>query len=166
MNGLLSSPTVSPFVDIRPYVYLLVTAVDVHLNNRFVWLEDEATLAQEYMEELILWLMFLENRPNFAVVNFNSSQSTIPLVMFGDQGGYVAQIRLIIDVPFSPGTLIAIGDLGDPGRLMGTSDNDPTNTAEFENSPDYRYSGAETVQLTITGAPSSGQGRVFIFYGS
>lgn len=54
-------PTASIFVDMAQYIPLLLAAVDVALDNEYVWDEADADTALGYIGDLKLWLSLLEN---------------------------------------------------------------------------------------------------------
>lgn len=48
------------------------------------------------------------------------------------------------------GSSLAVGDAGDPQRLMATTQNDPAATGSYETDPAHEYGAATTILLTIT----------------
>jgi len=61
MPLIIPLPTTTPQDDISQYVGLLVSAVDVFLEAKDVWLPEDYDTAYEYMENLKVWLV--ENIP-------------------------------------------------------------------------------------------------------
>jgi len=61
MPLIIPLPTANPQDDISQYVGLLVSAVDVFLEAKDIWAEEDYDTAYEYMENLKVWLV--ENIP-------------------------------------------------------------------------------------------------------
>ena len=62
------------------------------------------------------------------------------------------------------GTVITIGDISDPSRLMGSSDNDPNTIAKYTKSVDYKYSVDTNVYLYLSGTNAQGSATIRVYF--
>ena len=74
-------------------------------------------------------------------------------------GRRVLTVRLIVDTAFDgAGAALAVGDAGDPGRLLAAAENDPGTPGTYAAHPAVLYGADTALTLTITPGAGASQG--------
>lgn len=78
----------------------------------------------------------------------------------------ITSVSIIILTPFTDvAATLAIGDAGDPNRLLATTDNAPSVAGTYTVDPAYKYTGSTQLILTINpGTSSAGNGIILLNY--
>lgn len=77
----------------------------------------------------------------------------------------VHDVQVIVDTAFDAAATIEVGITGNTSKYMTTGQNDLTEAARFQSSPNNIPVGTtEAIKGTFTGTPTVGAGRVLVFY--
>ena len=113
-------------------------------------------------------LSFLDIVPSDEIVQQrNMDISTASLNNIGDVlpvNSIVRKVTVDIQVPYSPGTSIVVGDSGMIDRLMPASGNDPLVINTYETTIIQQYVIPTQIIATISGLPAVGSAKIIIDY--
>jgi hypothetical protein len=105
--------------------------------------------------------------PDAVEIYFSWGDATPRIIHTMTKTQRVWEVRLSIETVFDgTGPSLQIGDAGDPGRLMGATQNDPLSLAIYSSSPGAECVAGSDILLTITpgGGASQGSGHIQLIF--
>jgi len=106
------------------------------------------------------------NELSFMLVDFDITDVIAGELSIGDLGSnhVVQSVSVLINTGFNGGTTMEVGDDLDQNRLMGTGDNIPGVVDTYTVTSDILYAGTSELKMYFTGAPTTGSGRVIVYF--
>jgi hypothetical protein len=101
--------------------------------------------------------------PTGPQVEFSWGDATPRVIVAVPANTTILTAQIIIVTPFNGvGAALSLGDSGNPERLIGIGQNDPTSWGEYETNPGYEYTSSTQIILTITPGTGNSQGSGII----